>query len=160
NHLLASLRGRSGADLSRPPRGRRLFLFIARRGVGKGHFFAALAGEERLEELRTSIGNCSEQPRWPAAFFNSGFSHEVSSIFDQLTEFLVCSAERSLGNSLPQEVSGLRKESHRLRNDRVGRLRHVLRRLSTGKLLPPGRRVILGLSGLSILFDKDGYPKN
>jgi hypothetical protein len=50
NHLLRCLNAKIGhTTLQTPPPGRRLFVFIARRGVGKGHFFAALSSAARLE---------------------------------------------------------------------------------------------------------------
>ena len=67
---------------------RRIFLLIAERGVGKGHFFAALSNsEERLAHFLEAIG--AKDTDWAgAAFFNLSFSLEVSSIVDELAEFL------------------------------------------------------------------------
>lgn len=154
--------------LCEPPNARRIFLFIARRGTGKGHFTAALSSAERLDQLRNALGNAETEPskRWPAAFFTCGVSHEVTSIFDQLGEVLLQSVSLILRGLEASDkdprcvgLARLFKEADELMHDRIGRLRRIL--LGIGDLgLQPKQRIIIVLSGLSILFDREGRCKN
>lgn len=172
DHLLKSLAAQAAPSGSLPPpRGRRLLVFIARRGVGKGHFFAALSNAARLEELRQCLGNpaptheSESRRRWPAIFLNCGLSHEVTSIFDFLPELLLQAAQRLLDDwDVPAEAErwtqlrNLKAAADTLSHDRLGRLTHILRNLHS--VVQSGQRIIVALSGLSILFDRDGSPKN
>jgi tetratricopeptide (TPR) repeat protein len=152
------------------PTGRRIFIFLGNRGYGRGHFFAALSRGKRLGQLRSCLGNTKSQAAWPAIFFNCGLSHEVTSIFDSCAQVMIEAAKevQDAWQYLHQRTSEdqarsdeLKKlERTLLRNDRIGRLSQVLNALGTGGILPPGQRIILGIHGLGVLFDRDGRAKN
>ena len=156
-HFLASLYERQ--TLLTNPRGRRIFLVFGRRGVGKGHFFAALSGESRLREFRDAIGDTKHE--WPAAFFNTGFSHEFSSVFDLFVEFLLQAAlSLTLGHG--EVIATLANKAGKPRIGRVERMALVLKGLAEPAAIKAlaGRRIIVALSGMSTLFNRDGQPKN
>ena len=97
-----------------PQEGRRVFLLLADRGLGKGQFYAAMRASRRFAEICTWLQLCDyAKPDGPTeteeipelkkavscdahnatqhvhrAFFNLGLSNEVLSIFDKLREFL------------------------------------------------------------------------
>jgi tetratricopeptide (TPR) repeat protein len=139
---------------------RRIFLLIARRGVGKGHFFAALQPHhprENLEESRrlveflTTIG---PDTKWAgAAFFNLSFSLEVESIFDRLASFLWdCWAQDD-----PGQKARFLEDWNRLKNNRLERLDYIFRLYEQH---PPPYRILAAFNGISIMFDHEGRAKN
>jgi hypothetical protein len=162
NRLMDCLRDKQ--QLPPAPTGRRLFVFIGDRGVGKGHFFHALSYPPHLNELRGALG-CPPDKPWPAVFFNCGVSHEFTSVFDFLPELLL-QAARQLINSAPDDdqqrrnliLKGLKDRACDLANDRLARLKSIVRDLRLA--VPAGARIIVAFSGLSALFDRQGEAKN
>jgi tetratricopeptide (TPR) repeat protein len=156
--------------------GRRIFLLIARRGVGKGHFFAALgqrtdSSPSRLEAFTAIIRGGKVD--WEAAvFYNLSFSHEVQSVFDsiigELYKFLLRGLAVDIEHAKHDEKSSKRaaltrvkKDWSGLAEDRVGRVRFVVERLGEQALQRHGdRRLLIAVNGLDLLFDRRGVPKN
>jgi tetratricopeptide (TPR) repeat protein len=160
NHLLESLK-----EFPDPPRGRRLFILIGGRGVGKGHFFHALSYSSRLNALRKKLGNAlSTSTPWPAISFNCGVSHEVTSIFDFLPDLLLQAAGQFLeggsGDTAAKLLAlrELKGEACALGADRLRRMSHVLGQLRS--VVPDGMRIIVAFSGMSVLVDREGGAKN
>ncbi|MGO7837232.1 SIR2 family protein [Rhizobium johnstonii] len=153
--LLASMRTRQSVITSAG--GRRHFLLMARRGVGKGHFFSSLADTEKagpLSRIRELIdGPAGTVSR--AAFYNLSFSNEIGSVFDGVISEIANFARDGLKEGLRQQFES---DLSTLESDRVGRLEFCLQILSS----PPRhrKRLLIGINGLSSLFDIEGKAKN
>jgi hypothetical protein len=160
NSLLDTLKLPNPAFTNR--RGRRVALFIARRGIGKGHFFAALqqlTGPAETGRLAQVLGRIAPPgaSEYYAAFFNLSFSLEVTSIFDRIAFFLFL--------ALPDH--GWKDHLtnwNDLRHNRTERLRFVLRLwadiAASVKDAPHKRRILLAFNAVNVLFDREGKPKN
>ena len=171
-------------------KGRRIFLLLARPGVGKGHAFAALTSRPGLARfVAASWGYDADKPcpTKPASYVaalcvNLGFSHEVASVFDRLAWFLETYWARvyplrpgwdpnaadwnTLHAEHAQIVKHLGTERHD-RHDRHGRLLALLDLYRRSQaLLPDGShpgahfRLIVSISNISALYDPSGDPKN
>ncbi len=135
--------------------GRRIFLLVTHRGVGKGHFATALGQEEYFEVFLKDLG-CPDGKRWPAAMFNFSFSHEVSSTFDQLAAFL-----QDRGRELAGEKFGqCAKTADALKGDRLARLKELLTGWGSNAQAFSGNRAIVVFNRFGALFDEQGYAKN
>jgi tetratricopeptide (TPR) repeat protein len=152
---------RNADSLKSLPRGRRLFLLVAHRGVGKGHFTTALAEDDYLKIFLKNLGDQNaETPeeRWPSAIFNLSFSHEVSSTFDQLAAFLEESGT-ALGGDDFKATADLAK---RLQGDRLNRLEALLH--GWGETAKAGhfngKRAVVVFNRFASLFDPAGHAKN
>lgn len=179
--LLSALRSTEAASFLNTAK-RRILLLVTRRGVGKGHFFAALqtfGAREFLDELLNALaGNADNAPDAPQqvkwhgiAFFNLSFTHDVMSMFDRISEFLFDRLStflefQSPGVGEPQLETGaheLRRQWMSLQNDRRERLAFILKEWSNfhentkGPLKP---RVLIAINSLDVLFDESGRPKN
>lgn len=143
--------------------GRRIFLLVARRGVGKGHFFAALQPStphadldksQRLIEFLNVIGPQGQQ--WAGvAFFNFSFSLEVESVFDRLSLFLwECWSLDDL-----KEKERRQPGWDSLQNNRIERLRYAFGLYERNERRPL-YRILIALNGISTMFDREGKPKN
>jgi tetratricopeptide (TPR) repeat protein len=140
---------------------RRTFIFIARRGIGKGHFFAAMqqaTPDGRLAKFLSIVmpgkrGSKGRTSEYSVAFFNVSFSLEATSIFDRISLLL--------WDFLPKKSALEEDNWEGLRHDRLARLRFVLNLCRRHR--PPGgptRRVLLAFNGINVFFDRVGKPKN
>jgi tetratricopeptide (TPR) repeat protein len=155
-----------------PPEGRRIFLLVTRRGVGKGHFAAGLGEGPYLDPLTQVLDPLRQKLEgevMQAALFNLSFSHEVSSTFDQLAEFLILKLEHAasdLEKRSPNAANScriLRNRARILSNDRLGRLEVLLQGLhdlSAAGAWPQGHRMLVVFNRFSVLFDAAGDAKN
>jgi tetratricopeptide (TPR) repeat protein len=158
--------------------GRRVFVLLAPRGVGKGHFFEASKTDRRTGEfIRFSwpmVKSVKDAAIYVGfAFFNLSFSLEVSSAFDRLAAILLDSAKDVFPN-----LSGDRKTAtdnrnqppstqameiantyRALRGNRVAQL-HELLRLYAQHREHAKTRLFVAISGFNMLFDERGFPKN
>ena len=165
-------------------KGRRIFLLLARPGVGKGHAFTALTsrlGLERFVESSWGYDIDAPSPSKPARYvaalcINLGFSHEVASVFDRLAWFLETYwawvyPSGTDWDPHSEEWKGLRAEhteiAKYLEKDRHGRLLALLDLYRRSQaLLPNGNdsgahyRLIISISNISALYDPSGDPKN
>ncbi|HWA90315.1 MAG TPA: SIR2 family protein [Rhizomicrobium sp.] len=149
--------------------GRRILLLSGRRGLGKGHFFSALAGRsqngkelgDRLTEFLTALSpedRDAKASRWACvAFYNLSFAQEVMSAFDDLAELLL--------QWLPDDEGQNRKNAARarfesLRYDRVERLRAMLTAWHDLDDASSQTRFLVVFNSVGILFDKEGRAKN
>ena len=150
--------------------GRRLFVLLAPRGVGKGHFFEALRTSRRLAEF-----SCLSWPRTASldqhryagfAFFNLSFSLEVISVFDQLAEFLEQRAKDVFpltgpirGAEISVAAAAILEAQNKVRSNRVGRL-HALLSGYAHHATEAQTRLLVAFNGFNVLFDERGAPKN
>jgi tetratricopeptide (TPR) repeat protein len=132
--------------------GTRAFLFVAPRGLGKGHFFSALVSDARRKDFQELIG--SRPYVQPAAFVNLSFSIEIASVFDRLAEYLWHHAPES---GLPTDDD--KKAWTSLAKDRIKRLELALR-VWRQKKSPDTGRVLVAFNNVNMLFDRHGRPKN
>jgi tetratricopeptide (TPR) repeat protein len=162
--LLGIRKASNAADLALAfdTAGRRVFVLLAPRGVGKGHFLEASKTSRRLGEfVRFS---------WPAevneeevarryagfVFFNLSFSLEVTSAFDRLAMLLVFHAKEMF----PAEINAsIQAAFVSLEGRRVARLQ-VLMQLYAKNREHTTKRLYVAVSGFNTLFDERGLPKN
>jgi hypothetical protein len=156
--------------------GRRIFLLIARRGLGKGHFFSALQDRSypgSLWKLARLLGeNQSPSRQWLAvAFFNLSFSNEVASIFDRTAAFI-----KDHATAISKDAdTAINAGWDDLNHDRIGRIELVMRALndhqpplgslisataSGSRKIAVEPRLLLAFNAVNILFDSRGRPKN
>lgn len=160
----AGVSGRAPARLMGSP-GRRVFVLVARRGLGKGHFFEMLWNRERVQAfIRESWPGRAAPPDYAAAMYvNLGLSLEVFSAIDRLIIVLVDRARKVF------EVPGKTGEPnvawliwctwHKLHDNRIGCLQAVLR-LYAEHAQRSSQRLLITLSSFDMLFDRQGHPKN
>ncbi len=140
--------------------GRRLFLLIAPRGAGRGHLFDSFLDETITREVVAAtwgleVGEVEKLPAYPGvALLSFSFSIEITSVFDRLIAFL----QDRLPHVLPEPPPAGRKPD-KLENDRIGRLRFLLRRYHEAARDANGRLLVV-INGVHNLFDRDGQPKN
>lgn len=142
--------------------GRRIFVLLAPRGVGKGHFLEASKTSRRLGEfIRFSWPQEPDkavlQKRYAGfAFFNLSFSLEVTSAFDRLAMLLVFHA----AEVFPPEIANLMSAAYAsLGGRRVARLK-VLMQLYHQHREQAVKRLYVAFSAFNTLFDERGFPKN
>jgi len=151
--------------LESPPPGRRVFLMLGRRGVGKGHFFSSLQayskeGATQLQALLGAIGGENSKAQWAAAaFYNLSFSNEVASVFDGLGDFILEHASVLLDNKAAEKLEV------EIRNvtGRIDRLRYILRELKQAhRTSGNGRqtRLLIAINSVGVLFEPNGRAKN
>ncbi len=150
--------------------GRRTFVLVASRGLGKGYFFSTLqdtAAKRRLWWLLHELGGGAhavppgmpDRKSWScAAFFNLSFSSEVASVFDRISEFLHDELKDRLENSDKATWEQLSTHWQELSSDRIGRLEFAAEQLADAAIL--GRRLLIVINSVNVLFDAEGYPKN
>lgn len=153
---------RSSNILAVPPAGRRTFLLIGRRGVGKGHFFASLQSAEQagaLESLLGALGGRNDKARWVAAgFYNLSFSNEIASVFDGLCLFLLDHLRKVVTDQAA--VTRIEVEANKPLS-RVDKLRFLLREIrASAKEGQPQLRLLIAINSIGVLFEANGRPKN
>jgi tetratricopeptide (TPR) repeat protein len=158
----------SSSRLSQSPMkaGRRVFVLLASRGVGKGHFFETLRMPQHIKDFRESSWPKGQAPRYDAlAHFNLSFCHEVMSVFDRLTNMLVERAPSIFGKTdkaKPDAADEIFDASARLKKHRVGRLKKVLALYAehAKKAKDDTARIVVAFNGFNFLFDERGFAKN
>ena len=151
-----------------PENGRRVFVMLAERGIGRGQFFAALGGRDRFEDLCRSlcVHTMPEPRRVHIARLNLGLSHEVLSVFDRISEFISeCLREASMPSKGEWYFDARENGFDLLRNDRLQRLDFVLQQAQElGELTPRQvafpTRMIIAINHANILFESDHRSKN
>lgn len=161
--------GNPGSMLSHKPKkaGRRLFVLHARRGVGKGHFFRLLSEKSRREQF--------QRKSWPqnhaaayvsSVFINLGFSLEVASAFDRITDILVEQAPHVFesmtvsGAMADDPVVQITDASVSLRKNRIARLTQIITLYGKHRGKAGKKRLMIALNSFQIMFDAHGEPKN
>ena len=145
--------------------GRRVFLLVARRGLGKGHFFEMLWNYQRVQAfIHDSWPSRPAPPDYAAAMYvNLGLSLEVFSAIDRLIVVLVDRARKIFRPPRgPDErnVPWLVWQAwHKLHASRIGCLQAVLR-LYAKHAGQASQRLLITLSSFDMLFDRQGHPKN
>ena len=155
--------------------GRRVFLFLGRDGVGRGHLLASLqstASDSALLRFLTAISrerNENKMSRGPttiwvsAIFCNLSYSQEAMSIFDRIVQVLIESYVEIANKIGRVKPAGFDADLRRLSSDRVGMLRFVLEHLDeldNHPEMPLQYRILVVINGINVLFDTDGQPKN
>lgn len=152
---------------------RRLFLLLARRGAGKGHFFEMMAEPERVKsfiecswqgQLGADGGNGRPPPRYAAcAYVNLGLSLEFLSAFDRLSLVLVERAPIVFPDEPGREQDNvawqIRRASDALANNRLACLQTILG-LYAHHHKRARARVLIAFNGFGQFFDRHGAPKN
>lgn len=146
--------------------GRRLFVLHARRGVGKGHFFRLLSEEKRCQEFQQKSWPTDGQAQYTAsAFINFGFSLEVASAFDRITDILVEQAPEVFGRTVSETASDhpvvkIMDAYISLRKNRIARLERIIALYSDHRQKADKKRVLIAINSFQIMFDIKGEPKN
>jgi tetratricopeptide (TPR) repeat protein len=146
-------------ELKPRDKGRRIFLLVTHRGVGKGHFATSLAEEEYFQIFLKDLGDANAAKpakRWPAAMFNLSFSHEVSSTFDRLAAFLQDRGRHLAG----ADFASTNDAANQLKTDRLGRLEELLRGWGRQRSSFKGKRAVVVFNRFAALFDQAGIAKN
>jgi SIR2-like domain len=157
NALMSAITKPDAAAAIRMARYRRIFLLVARRGVGRGHFFGALENEQGSDRLPAFLkAIAKEGERWGgAAFLNLSFSIEVSTVFDRISQFIWEHYRVITG---PKH--GECRNFDQLSGDRIGKLRFCLEILRDRYDASKGGRLFIAFNAINILFDSVGRPKN
>jgi tetratricopeptide (TPR) repeat protein len=140
-------------------KGRRVFLLVTHRGVGKGHFATSLAEEAYFKIFLKDLGDSGAwdmNARWPAAMFNLSFSHDVSSTFDRLGAFLQDRGQILAGSNF----DAVARAAVELKTDRLGRLEALLRGWGRQRESFGGKRAVVVFNRFGALFDQAGIAKN
>jgi tetratricopeptide (TPR) repeat protein len=160
NNLLASLD--SHPEVQDDITGRRIFIFVGERGVGRGHFVAALNSDERIDQLRERLNN--NEAWFLVGLYSVSHTTDFGEILEEIRTLLRGYLERL--------VDCRRGDAHQIgelarfaENREVGRLEaivYILRRLSilandSTERLP---RILLVLNSFHVLFDAEGREKN
>lgn len=159
NNLLAALEDHP--DIKSVQR-RRTFLFVGRRGLGRGHFIAAMKSPQRISELSYRL---CDKTKWHSAGFYSiahttDFADVVADISRLLKAYLQGVANTHQ-NPLKEELQATVGGMDELGEAKMDALSFGLTTL--GKLgeknghLP---RLLLVLNSFDILFDEFGNEKN
>lgn len=145
---------------------RRQFLLLARRGLGKGHFFEMMGEDERVVQfIRASWGTRdlaalgrTEPPCYAVAcFVNLGVSLEFLSAFDRLSLVLVEMAEQVFEDKAVHDQ--IERAAEALKRNRLARLQAVLR-LYAEHADEARERLLIAFNGFGQFFDWHGVPKN
>jgi tetratricopeptide (TPR) repeat protein len=142
--------------------GRRIFLVIGERGVGKGQFttwfqqprevarflMACKGALGKKPPSNSSIRNYVKEQCHATLFINLSYSAEIGSIWDRLGELLL---------QIAQSVSkkAIRRDAGEL--SRHDKLAFALKLLNEHRIK---QRILLFFNSVDILFDGDGFPKN
>ena len=133
--------------------GRRIFVVVARRGDGKGHFFSTLTSH--ADHILTHAGQATG---YAGAFFASfTFSAEIASVWDALIAFLADPRRREEPqHGLEEWAAGI--DVHLTGLSRTERLQLVLEE----RTAPAAKndRLLVALNAADLLVEPDGYPKN
>lgn len=146
--------------------GRRLFVLHARRGVGKGHFFRLLSEETRCQEFQMKSWPKGGEARYTAsAFINFGFSLEIASAFDRITDILVEQAPEIFGRTVSGTASDhpvveIMDAYISLRKNRIARLERIIAIYGEKRAHAGKNRVMIAINSFQIMFDIKGEPKN
>ncbi len=148
--------------------GRRLFVLLAPRGVGKGHFLEASKTDRRTGEFICfswpKAASVDELKDRYAGFMvlNLSFSLEVIWIFDRLAIWLRDRAN-DMFSTVKGQVHPIAQEFDdafdNLNDNRIERLRKMLQ-LYQQHAGRTKRRLLVAISDFSTMFDRRGDPKN
>jgi hypothetical protein len=157
--FLGTLKGRDKREF---PKGRRVYFIAGRRGVGKGHLFAAMSSEEGFLDYCKAVDPKGAEKFAGAFFLNLSFSAELSTGFDRLNAFLRDCIEAMLTNveqkrDFKRNCDAFLPSGSRTSGSRVGALRYLMRAL---KERADASRIAIVINGSHLLFTKRGYAKN
>lgn len=155
-----------------PPRGRRTFVLMSKRGGGKGHFFSTLT--RHADQILKQTGCQPYSKRFCATF---SYSCEIASVWDALIMFLAeglqdseqsggaAGAERAPFKALQAWAKERKLDIGKM--GRLDRLRAVLNELKAKNRRAADRaatnespRFLVAFNTIDILVQRDGYPKN
>ncbi|MDB2408062.1 SIR2 family protein [Jannaschia sp.] len=143
-------------------RGRRLYVALARRGLGKGTFLSAFATPLGTTAFIQAAwrGQRPTPPYLAAIFVNLSFASEIGSIYDMLKDALfkaVLDAEARDSSPVDRKAAHSVLEEALFDLPRSAALRYLILRLQEGR---SGRRVLIAISGAGLLLERDGSFKN
>ena len=154
----------TGGQGSRAPgsRGRRLYVALAGRGLGKGTFLSAFATQLGTTAfIQAAWRGQKPTPSYLAAIFvNLSFASEIGSIYDMLKDALfksVVDAEVMGAADVSREFREAELEAAIFDLPRSVTLQYLILRLQEGGT---SRRVLIAIGGAGLLLEQDGSFKN